>query len=119
MENDPNSKLLRIFVGELDKVDHETLYERIVIEAKRQNMAGATILRGIMSYGASSLIHSSKLLRLSEDLPIVIEIVDHEEKINSFMPVVEALIEKSGRGGLITIEKADVRYYRPKKEDKE
>lgn len=115
MVNDPNSKLLRIFVGELDKVDHEPLYEQIVFEAKRRNLAGATVMRGIMSYGASSLIHSSKLLRLSEDLPIIIEIVDNEENINTFLPVVEALIEKSGRGGLITIEKADVRYYKSKK----
>lgn len=115
MENDPNSKLLRIFVGELDMANHEPLYERVVFEAKKHNLAGATVLHGIMSYGASSLIHSSKLLRLSEDLPIVIEIVDTEENINGFLPVVEALIEKSGRGGLITIEKADVRYYKPKK----
>jgi len=115
MVNDPNSKLLRIFVGELDKVDHEPLYEQIVFEAKRRNLAGATVMRGIMSYGASSLIHSSKLLRLSEDLPIIIEIVDSEENINTFLPVVESLIEKSGRGGLITIEKADVRYYKSKK----
>jgi len=115
MVNDPNSKLLRIFVGELDKVNHEPLYEQIVFEAKKRNMAGATVLRGIMSYGASSLIHSSKLLRLSEDLPIVIEIVEKEDNVNAFLPVVEELIEKSGRGGLITVEKADVRYYKPKK----
>ncbi len=115
MVNDPHSKLLRIFIGELDKVDHEPLYEQIVFEAKKHKMAGATVLRGIMSYGASSLIHSSKLLRLSEDLPVVVELVDTEENINNFLPVVEGLIERSARGGLVTIEKADVRYYKPKK----
>ena len=91
------------------------MYEQIVYEAKRQKLAGATVLKGVMSYGASSRheIHSAKLLRLSEDLPIVVEIVDMEENIDKFIPTVEQMLEESGCGGLITMEKADVRYYKP------
>src|ERR1700691_3519243 len=109
------SKLLRIFIGEIDKSGHTILYEAIVLAAKKQGIAGATVLRGIMSYGASSTIHTAKLIDISEDLPIVIEIIDTEEKINNFLPEINRLLDECGRGGLITIEEVNVLYYSPKK----
>lgn len=112
MENDPNAKLLRIFIGESDKVGHKSLYETIVVEAKKQGLSGATVTRGIMGFGANSKIHSTKLLELSSDLPLVIEIVDTEEKIRSFTQIVEHLFEESKSGGLITIEKAEIIRYK-------
>ncbi len=112
MENDPNAKLLRIFIGESDKVGHKPLYETIVFEAKKQGLSGATVTRGIMGFGANSKIHTTKLLELSSDLPLVIEIVDTEEKIRSFTQIVEQLFEESKSGGLITIEKAEVIRYK-------
>jgi len=115
MKLEGQSKLLRIFVGEIDKVGHQLLYEAILLAAREHGLAGATVLKGIMSFGASSHIHVARLIELSEDLPIVIEIVDSEEKIASFLPVVNDLFEKCGRGGLITLEKVDVFYYRPRK----
>jgi uncharacterized protein len=115
MELQGQSKLLRIFVGEVDKIGHQLLYEAILLAAREKGLAGGTVLKGIMSYGASTRIHVARLIELSEDLPIVIEIVDNAEKIDSFIPVVHDLFEKCGRGGLITVEKVDVLYYRPKK----
>jgi hypothetical protein len=109
------SKLLKIFIGEIDKINHTILYEAIVLAAKKQGIAGATVLRGIMSYGASSTIHTAKLIDISEDLPIVIEIIDTEEKINNFLPEINQLLDECGRGGLITIEDVNVLYYSPKK----
>ncbi|HLF45806.1 MAG TPA: DUF190 domain-containing protein [Chitinophagaceae bacterium] len=108
------SKLLRVFVGESDRIGHEHLYETILLAAREKGLAGGTVLKGIMSYGASSRIHLSRLIELSEDHPIVIEIVDLAEKIESFIPIVNDLIEKGGKGGLITMEKVDVLYYKPK-----
>ena len=115
MELQGQSKLLRIFVGEVDKIDHQLLYEAILLAAREKGLAGGTVLKGIVSYGASTRIHVARLIELSEDLPIVVEIVDHAEKIDSFIPVVNDLFERCGRGGLITVEKVDVLYYRPKK----
>src|SRR5499425_25353 len=115
MELQGQSKLLRIFVGEVDKIDHQLLYEAILLAAREKGLAGGTVLKGIMSYGASTRIHVARLIELSEDLPIIVEIVDQAEKIDSFIPVVNDLFEKCGRGGLITVEKVDVLYYRPKK----
>jgi PII-like signaling protein len=115
MELQGQSKLLRIFVGEIDKINHQLLYEAILLAAKEKGLAGGTVLKGIMSFGASSRIHLARLIELSEDLPIVVEIVDQSEKIDSFLPVVSDLFEKCGRGGLITVEKVDVLYYKPKK----
>lgn len=115
MELQGQSKLLRIFVGEVDRIGHQLLYEAILLAAKENGLAGGTALKGIMSYGPSSRIHVARLIELSEDLPIVIEIVDNDEKIDSFLPVVNALFEKCGRGGLIAVEKVDVLYYKPKK----
>ena len=115
MELQGQSKLLRIFVGEVDRIGHQLLYEAILLEAKGKGLAGGTVLKGIMSFGASSRIHIARLIELSEDLPVVIEIVDHAEKIDSFIPAVNDLFEKCGRGGLISVEKVDVLYYKPKK----
>lgn len=114
MELQGQSKLLRIFVGEIDKVGHQLLYEAILLAAKEEGLAGGTVLKGVMSFGASSRIHLARLIELSEDLPIVIEIVDKDEKIDAFLPVVSDLIEKCGHGGLITVEKVEVLYYKPK-----
>lgn len=110
-----DAKLLRIFIGELDKVDGKPLYEALVYAEKGSGIAGATVTRGILSYGASSRIHSAKLLDLSFDLPIVVEIVDSEEKIGQFIETANEMIEAAGCGALITVEKAEVIHYRTKK----
>jgi PII-like signaling protein len=112
MELHEDSRLLRIFTGESDKIGHQPLYEAILFEARKQGLAGCTVLRGIMSFGASSKVHTVKLLDISEDLPVIVEIVDQEEKVNAFIPIVDKLMEKAARGGLITIEKATVLYYK-------
>lgn len=100
--------LLRIFIGESDRWQHKPLYEAIVLKAREMHLAGATVLRGPMGFGKSSRVHTSKILRLSMDLPLVIEIVDSEEKINSFLPALDAMIG----GGLVTLEKVKVVHYR-------
>ena len=105
--------LLRIFVGEADRIDHKPVYEIIVRAARDTAIAGATVLRGIMSYGAGTTIHTAHLIEISQDLPIIIEIVDTEEKVNTFLPVVNQIFEKSKRGGLITTEKVNVIFYQP------
>src|SRR5258708_25408540 len=115
MELQGECKLLRIFIGESDRIGHKALYEAILLSAKEKGMAGGTVLKGIMSFGASSRIHVARLIELSEDLPIVIEIIDRAEKIDAFLPVVNELFEKCGRGGLITVEKVEVLYYKAKK----
>ncbi|HEY1871549.1 MAG TPA: DUF190 domain-containing protein [Chitinophagaceae bacterium] len=115
MELQGQSKLLRIFVGEVDRIGHQLLYEAILVAAREKGLAGGTVLKGIMSFGASSRIHVARLIELSEDLPIVVEIVDEDKKIDAFIFVVNDLFEKCGRGGLITVEKVDVLYYKPKK----
>jgi uncharacterized protein len=104
-------KLLRIFLGESDIHHGRTLYEVIVEKARALGLAGATVLRGVEGYGARSRIHTAKILRLSEDLPVVIEIVDSEEKILAALPEIDALIEAVGNGGLITLEKAEIIKY--------
>ncbi len=104
-------KLLRIFVGESDRHEGKPLYESIVLKARELNLAGATVFRGIMGYGASSRIHSIKLLRLSEDLPVMIEIVDTEENINKILPFLDETVKE----GLITVEKANIIKYRYRK----
>ena len=115
MQLDGKSKLLRIFIGEIDKIGHTPLYEAIVKAGRKEGIAGATVLRGILSYGASTRIHTARFIDISEDLPIVIEMVDTDEKIEKFLPVVQSLFEQCGRGGLITTEHVNVLYYRPKK----
>src|SRR5262245_5185171 len=104
-------KLLRIFVGESDRCDGRPLYEVIVHKARELGLAGATVWRGIEGYGAASRIHTAKILRLSEDLPILIEIVDSEEKIRTALPALDALMEAAGGGGLVTLEKAEIIKY--------
>jgi PII-like signaling protein len=99
--------LLRIFFGEDDKFGRSPLYEAIVMKAREMHLAGATVLRGPMGFGASSRLHTTKILRLSEDLPLVIEIVDSEEKINEFLPVLDEMMPS----GLVTIEKVQVLHY--------
>lgn len=111
MESDPNAKLLRIFIGESDKIGQETLYEKIVFEAKKKGLSGATVLRGVMGFGANSKIHTAKLFEISADLPMIIEIVDTEEKIREFTITIEHFFEQAKSGGLITIEKAEVIKY--------
>ena len=101
-------KLLRIYVGESDTLKGKSLYEAIVLKARELNLAGATVFRGIMGYGASSRIHSIKLLRLSEDMPVMIEIVDSEDNINKILPFLDETVKE----GLITIEKVTIIKYR-------
>lgn len=109
-----DGKLLRIFIGESDSIDHKPLYEAIVHAAKKQGLAGATVLRGVQGFGANSrVIHTAKILRLSEDLPIVIEIVDAEEKVKAFLPEVDSLFQRAGCGGMVTLEKAEIMFYAP------
>jgi PII-like signaling protein len=100
--------LLRIFIGESDKHEGKPLYEWLVLKARAAGLAGATVLRGIEGFGAHSRLHTAKILRLSEDLPIVVEIVDSLEKIEAFMPVVDQAIGE----GLATLERVKVRFYR-------
>ena len=109
MEIPKEALLLRIFIGESDKADSRPLYEAIVLKAREMHIAGATVLRGPMGFGHSSRLHTAKILRLSEDLPLLIEIVDSEEKINTFLPVLDAMMTS----GLITIEKVRVLQYGP------
>ena len=99
--------LLRIFLGESDRCEHRPLYEAIVLKARELHMSGATVLRGPMGFGPSSRLHTAKILRLSEDLPMVVEIVDSQEKIDTFLPVLDAMMGS----GLITIEKVTVLQY--------
>ena len=101
--------LLRVFVGETDTYKGKALYEAILLKAREMNLAGATVLRGMMGFGANSRIHSAKLLRLSEDLPMVIEIVDTEDNINKILPFLDETVKE----GLITMEKVRVIKYRP------
>ena len=105
------AKLLRIFVGESDLSHHVPVYEKIVNEARKFELAGATVFKGIMGYGGTSRIHTAKILRLSEDLPLIIEIVDEEGKIENFLPIIDQIFEEANCGGLITIEKATIIKY--------
>ena len=111
MELKREAKLLRIFVGDSDKISGIPIYEYIVFEAKKAGLAGATVFKGFMGFGRSSRLHTSKILRLSEDLPIIIEIVDELEKIDAFLPKLDEIFEKANCGGLVTIEKAEVIKY--------
>ncbi len=105
--------LLRVFVGESDKHGHHPLYEAIVIKAREFGLAGATVLRGVMGFGRHSVLHTAKVLRLSEDLPMVIEIVDRLDRIELFMPHLDEMIHD----GMVTLEKVRVLQYRANKTD--
>ena len=109
------AKLLRIFVGESDKIGSIPVYEKIVLEARKFELAGATVFKGVMSFGGRSRIHTSKILRLSEDLPLIIEIVDEVKKIEAFIPFLDNIFEEANCGGLITIEKAEIIKYKANK----
>ncbi|MFQ5517472.1 MAG: DUF190 domain-containing protein [Acidimicrobiia bacterium] len=108
MENPPDIRLLRIFIGESDTCDGRPLYRAIVETLRTEGLAGATVLRGIQGFGKSSRLHTAHILRLSEDLPIVIECVDRAEKIEDILPTLDGMIGD----GLLTLEKVDVRIYR-------
>jgi len=111
MEIPEDAVLLRIFIGEAQKWHGQPLYEAIVIKAREMHLGGATVLRGPMGYGKTSRMHTSKILDLSFDLPLVVEIVESEENINAFLPVIDQMIGS----GLVTLEKAKVIHYRGKK----
>src|SRR6266480_208337 len=100
--------LLRIFVGESDKHGHHPLYESLVLRARENGLAGATVLRGVMGFGKNSILHTAKILRLSEDLPMVVEIVDSLEKVEAFLPTLDDMI----KDGLVTLEKVKVIHYK-------
>ncbi len=106
-----DGKLLRVFIGENDRHDGMPLFEWIVRQAREQGLAGATVLRGLEGFGAKSRLHTAKILRLSSDLPIVIEIVDTEDKIEAFLPLIDDVVHD----GLATVEKVEVRFYRSRK----
>ena len=108
MEIPSESTLLRIFIGESHRCEGKPLYEAIVLKAREQHLAGATVLRGFEGFGKSSRLHTNKILRLSVDLPLVIEIVDSEEKIKAFLPTLEPMMS----GGMVTLEKVQVVHYR-------
>lgn len=108
MQLPQDAVLLRIFVGESDRHGHQPLYEALVLKARELQLAGATVLRSPLGFGAASRLHTAKILRLSTDLPMVIEIVDAEDKINAFLPVLETMIGS----GLVTLEKVRVIHYR-------
>jgi uncharacterized protein len=112
MKSPENGKLLRVFIGESDRWDRKPLFEAIVLKARELGLAGATVLRGAMGFGASSHLHTTKILRLSMDLPIVIEIIDTEEKINLLIPHLDEMVLE----GLVTIEDVRVIKYRANKE---
>jgi len=105
-------KLLRIFIGELDTYQGQPLYQWLVEEARRNGLAGATVLRGLGGYGAHSRIHTAKVLRLAVDLPIVVEIVDTEARIEEFLPIIDAAIPE----GLATVERVQIRFYRSRED---
>jgi uncharacterized protein len=112
MSLDGESRLLRIYIGESDQWHHKPLYHQLVEAARRQGLAGATVLRGIEGFGASSRIHTSRILALSEDLPLVIEIVDTAAKVEAFLAAVDELLTE----GLVTMERVEVRSYRARRQ---
>lgn len=111
MELTGDALLMRVFLGEADKVHHTPLHEAIVRAAREAGLAGATVWRGMLGFGAASRIRSAKLLDLSSDLPIVLEIVDREERINAFLPTLHELIDAADSGGLVTMEKVHIIRY--------
>ncbi len=108
MSIEGEGKLLRIFIGESDRWNHRPLYEEIVRVARERQMAGATVVRGIEGFGRNSHLHTARILRLSEDLPLVIELVDTQEKVDSFLAEIDEMIT----GGMVTVERVEVRAYR-------
>jgi PII-like signaling protein len=115
MEISGQAVLLRVFVGESDKLGHSPLYEAIVKQARDADLAGATVLKGVLGFGATARIRTQKILDLSSDLSLVIEIVDEENKISAFQNVLSDLFEQAGCGGLVTLENVRVIHYLPEK----
>jgi PII-like signaling protein len=109
MQVPKNAVLLRIFMGENDRYEGRPLYEAVVMKAREMHLAGATVFRGLMGYGHSSRVHTAKILRLSLDLPLVVEVVDSEDKVNAFVPVLDGMMTS----GLVTLEKVQVLQVRP------
>ena len=110
MKISEEGQLLRIFIGESDRWQGKPLYEAIILKAREMGLAGATMLRGLMGFGAASRIHTAKILRLSQDMPIVIEIVDSADKIDSLLPIVDEMVQE----GMVTVERVRVIQYRHK-----
>lgn len=113
LDNLDEGRLLRIFIGEADRVHGRPLYEAILMAAREMGLAGGTVLRGIAGYGASSVVHTSRLLRMSEDLPVVIEFVEGAERIERLVARVESMLDEARCGAMITLEKAEVLRYHP------
>ena len=114
MEIKGKGKLLRVYVGEGDRYKGEPLFEKIIYRLREEGLAGATILKGIEGFGAGSrVIHTARLLRLSEDLPILIEVVDTEEKIHKAIEIIEEMLQEANCGSLMTLEKVDIIRYNP------
>ena len=111
MKESGEAKLLRIFLGESERYKGVPVHEKIVLSAREHGLAGATVIKGVMGFGRNSVIHTSKVLSLSEDLPIIIEIVDEIEKIEKFIPFINEIFETSNCAGLITLEKVEVIKY--------
>ncbi len=111
MQLPQESVLLRVFIGESDRFDGAPLYEAVVLKARELGLAGATVLRSPMGFGAASRLHTAKILRLSDDLPMIVEIVDTEAKVNAFLPVLDGMMD----GGLVTLETVKVLHYRPRR----
>ena len=107
MQLSQDAQCLRIYLGESDRWDHKPLYEALVLKAKEMKMAGATVFRSPMGFGAASHLHTAKILQLSTDLPVIIEMIDEEEKMNRFLPVLKEMLQ----GGLVTLEKIKVMHY--------
>jgi PII-like signaling protein len=107
MQTPQDATLVRIYIGESDRWEHRPLYEAIVLKAREMGMAGATVLRGPMGFGKSSILHTAKILRLSMDLPVVIEVVDTEQKVQNFLPLIGPMVG----GGLVTTESLKVIHY--------
>jgi hypothetical protein len=113
MKLEGEGKLLRIFIGEADRLEHQPLYEQLLHAARSRGLAGATVLRGIAGFGARSRMHTAKILRLSEDLPVVIEIVDTVEKVDEFAGIAGEMITRAGAGAMLTEERAHIIRYAP------
>ncbi len=113
------AKLMRIFIGELDKVDGKSLYKEIVKSARQLGISGVTVIRGVMSYGSSSVEHKVNILALSADLPLIVEIVDEEKKIEEFIPIINELFSKADCGGLITMENVEIIKHRTMKNSRD
>ena len=117
MEISGQAVLLRVFIGESDKLGHLPLYEAIVKQAREVGLAGATVLKGVLGYGATARIRTHKILDLSSDLSLVIEIVDEEDKITAFQKDLSKIFERAGCGGLVTLENIRVIHYLPEREN--